>query len=305
VVLITETNVPHEENISYFGGGDEAHLVYQFPLPPLVLHALATCDSGPLMHWGASLAPPPAGCTFLNFTASHDGIGLRPAEGLLPEEEIEALVELVHGIGGFASMRALDDGSDRPYELNVSLFDALRGTLAGEDALQVPRFLASQILMLSLQGIPALYLHSLLATPNDLDGVERTGRLRSINRRQWQLEELEPLLTGDGDPARVFSALRALLALRAAEPAFSPDAAQEFLPVSDALVSLRRGSGRDAVLVLINVTTGDRELDTRTRQRLDIDDEVLDLISGEVFPAGIPVVLGPCRCLWLKRRAAS
>jgi sucrose phosphorylase len=304
-VLITETNVPHEENISYFGGGDEAHVVYQFPLPPLVLHALATCNSGPLMQWGASLAPPPPGCTFLNFTASHDGIGLRPAEGLLPEEEIEALVELVHGFGGFASMRALDDGSDRPYELNVSLFDALRGTLAGEDALQVPRFLASQVLMLSLQGIPALYLHSLLATPNDLDGVERTGRLRSINRRSWRLEELEPRLEGEGDAARVFAALRELLALRAAEPAFSPEAAQEFLPLSDALVSLRRGTGRDAVLVLINVTTGDRELDAATRERLGIDGEMRDLISGEVFPAGIPVVLGPCRSLWLKQRPHS
>jgi sucrose phosphorylase len=305
VVLITETNVPHEENIGYFGEGDEAHLVYQFPLPPLVLHALVTCDSGPLMQWGRSLAPPPAGCTFLNFTASHDGIGLRPAEGLLPEEEIEALVELVHGFGGFASMRALDDGSDRPYELNVSLFDALRGTREGEDALQVPRFLASQILMLSLQGIPALYLHSLLATPNDLDGVERTGRLRSINRRSWQLDELEPVLAGDGDRARVFSGLRALLALRAEEPAFSPDAPQEFLPFSDALVSLRRGTGRDAVLVLVNVTTGDRELDAAAREGLGIDGEVRDLISGEVFPAGIPVVLGPCRGLWLRQRSAA
>ena len=305
VVLITETNVPHRENVSYFGGGDEAHLVYQFPLPPLVLHALVTCDSGPLMRWGASLAPPPAGCTFLNFTASHDGIGLRPAEGLLSEEEIEALVELVHGFGGFASMRALEDGTDRPYELNVSLFDVLRGTLAGEDALQVPRFLASQVLMLSLQGIPALYLHSLLATSNDLDGVERTGRLRSINRRRWQLEELESVLAGEGDRGRVFSELRALLSVRAKEPAFSPDASQEFLPLSDALISLRRATGPDAVLVLVNVTTGDRELDAAARERLGIDGEVRDLISGEVFPAGIAVVLGPCRCLWLKQRSAA
>ncbi|MDZ7827849.1 MAG: hypothetical protein U5R48_19585 [Gammaproteobacteria bacterium] len=135
--------------------------------------------------------------------------------------------------------------------------------------------------------------------------MERTGRLRSINRRRWQLEELEPVVAGEGGPGQGV--------LRAARPAgsaggragLSPDASQEFLPLSDALISLRRGTGPDAVLVLVNVTTGDRELDAAARERLGIDGEVRDLISGEVFPAGIAVVLGPCRCLWLKRRSAA
>jgi sucrose phosphorylase len=302
VVLITETNVPHSENVSYFGRGDEAHLVYQFPLAPLTLHALVMGTSRHLMQWAGALGQPPAGCTFLNFTASHDGIGLRPAEGLVPEAEIDALVALMHRFGGFVSMRALADGSERPYEINVSLFDALRGTVEGEDALQVPRFLASQTLMLSLQGIPALYLHSLLATPNDLDGVERTGRLRSINRRQWTRVELDARLADtDGDAHRVFEALAGRLRVRREEPAFAPDAPQTVLPVSDSLVTLRRGEGPDAVLVVVNVTDVRRHLDGETLADLGVAGRCVERITGRVLDAGAGLHLDPYQCLWLKR----
>lgn len=300
VVLITETNVPHSENVSYFGAGDEAHLVYQFPLAPLTLHALVAGTSRYLMQWLGSLGAPPPGCTFLNFTASHDGIGLRPAEGLLPETDLTALVDLMHRFGGYVSMRALPDGSERPYEINVSLIDALRGTLSGEDTLQVPRFLASQTLMLSLQGVPALYIHSLLGTPNDLDGVERTGRLRSINRRQWSLDELEPRIDG-GDPVQteVFATLRARLAVRRACAAFSPDAPQVLLPLSDALVTLRRGTGADAVIVIINVTDVVRHLDADMLAGLGLRGRCHDLLSAEDLDADRGLDLAPYRCFWL------
>jgi len=77
-IILTETNVPHAENVSYFGQGDEAHMVYQFSLPPLLLHAFITGNGQYLTHWASGLEPPPAGCTFFNFTASHDGVGVRP-----------------------------------------------------------------------------------------------------------------------------------------------------------------------------------------------------------------------------------
>ncbi|MDZ7827088.1 MAG: hypothetical protein U5R48_15005 [Gammaproteobacteria bacterium] len=193
-------------------------------------------------------------------------------------------MELVHGFGGFASMRALEDGTDRPYELNVSLFDVLRGTLAGEDALQVPRFLASQVLMLSLQGIPALYLHSLLATSNDLDGVERTGRLRSINRRRWQLEELDPVLAGERRTGQGV--------LRAARPAGSAGGRAGLSPMH------RRTSCRSPMrwspCAGARVRTrcwcwstsppAHRSWMRRHGSDCGIGGEVRDLISGEVFP---------------------
>jgi sucrose phosphorylase len=302
VVLITETNVPHEENVSYFGTGDEAHLVYQFALAPLTLHALVGGTSRVFMGWLGALADPPTGCTFLNFTASHDGIGVRPAEGLLTDEEVDEMVDHVHRLGGFVSMRSVAGGGERPYEINITLFDALGGTLeGGRDELGVPRFLASQILMLSLQGIPALYVHSLLATPNDLDGVERTGRTRSINRPQLTLTDVERDLADAGtERHRVFTALCHVLAVRQREPAFSPDAVQTVLPVSDALVSFRRGEGAESVLVLVNVTDAVRTVDVELRRDLGVVGAVSDLLSGVHLPAGEPLRLEPYGCLWLR-----
>lgn len=301
VVLITETNVPHSENVSYFGNGDEAHMVYQFSLAPLVLHALTRGSSRYLMQWGATLDPPPAGCAFLNFTASHDGIGLRPAEGLVPEQDIDVLVELMHAFGGFVSMRLLADGSQRPYEINIALFDALRGTFAGDDDWQVQRFLCSQVLAMSLQGVPAIYIHSLLATGNHIEGVERSGRTRSINRRQWQLEELEALLS---DPAttsaQVFSALTSLLRLRRGEAAFAPTAAQVFVPIGDDWVTFIRGEGAKAVAVVINVTAEVCTLDAGDRAALGCRGQVQDLISGEILAADESIEVTPYRCLWLR-----
>ena len=87
-ILITETNVPHHENVSYFGDGDEAHAVYQFSLAPLLLDAFLSGDATSLNEWLADLQYPGEGMTFFNFTASHDGIGVRPLEGLVPPERV-------------------------------------------------------------------------------------------------------------------------------------------------------------------------------------------------------------------------
>lgn len=305
VVLITETNVPHSENVSYFGVGDEAHMVYQFSLAPLVLHALARGSSRYLMQWGSVLDPPPDGCTFLNFTASHDGIGLRPAEGLVPDSDIDALVDLTHAFGGFVSMRMLADGTQRPYEINISLFDALRGTFEGEDHRQVERFLCSQAIALSLQGVPALYIHSLLATPNDLEGVERSGRTRSINRKRWQVDDVEALLDDLRTPAaRVFGELAHLLGLRRTLPAFSPAAPQRFVQLGEAWVSLIRGEGATAIAVAINITATTVALDADALLRLGCEGRVVDRIRGESFDVSDGIEVAPYRCLWLARHPA-
>ncbi|CAM3831225.1 sugar phosphorylase [Vreelandella rituensis] len=263
-LLVTETNVPHTENISYFGlertdssEPDEAHMIYQFTLPPLLLHTLTRGEAGTLREWLKSLPPLPPACTYLNFTASHDGIGVRPLEGLLPDHERDALLELMRRFGGFISMRSHPEGGDIPYEINITWFEAMQGTHRGADPWQVTRFLCSQAIMLSLQGIPALYLHSLTATPNDLEGVERSGRLRSINRRRWQLKELEPLLDSATTPNHeVFTALNRLLEQRRDEPCFHPSAPQRVLPAPDELLAVERGPLPDGrrLLALYNVT---------------------------------------------------
>jgi len=181
-ILLTETNVPHEENISYFGKGDEAHAVYQFSLPPLLLHGLLRGTSKHLREWATQLAPPPKGCHFLNFTASHDGVGVRPLEGILPQKEVLSLADEIEKKGGKVSMRSLPDGSQSPYELNVTYYSAL--SEPDNPELGEARFICSQALALSLQGIPAVYFHSLCATPNDQAGFSETGRARTLNRKK-------------------------------------------------------------------------------------------------------------------------
>lgn len=263
-LLITETNVPHQENISYFGldrlpagDPDEAHMVYQFALPPLLLHTLTRGEASTLQTWLASLPVLPDQCTYLNFTASHDGIGVRPLEGLLPDHERDALLELMHRFGGFVSMRSNPDGSDTPYEINITWFEAMRGTRRGPDPWQVARFLCSQAIMLSLQGIPALYIHTLTGTLNDVEGVERSGRLRSINRRRWQRSELDLLLDSPSTPTHdVFHALNRLLDQRRKEPCFHPNAAQRVVVSAPELLAVERGPLHDGrrLLALYNVT---------------------------------------------------
>ena len=263
-LLITETNVPHAENISYFGlerlakgAPDEAHMVYQFALPPLLLHTLTRGEATTLQTWLNSLPVLPEQCTYLNFTASHDGIGVRPLEGLLPDHERDALLELMHRFGGFVSMRSNPDGSDTPYEINITWFEAMCGTRRGPDPWQIARFLCSQAIMLSLQGIPALYIHTLTGTLNDVEGVERSGRLRSINRRRWQLDELALLLESPSTPTHdVFHALHRLLVQRRQEPCFHPNAPQRVIDTPPELLAIERGPLRNGrrLLALYNVT---------------------------------------------------
>ena len=257
VVLITETNVPVAENLSYFGQSDEAHMVYQFGLPPLVLHALNRGNASFLTDWADKIPPLPAGCSYLNFTASHDGIGVRPVEGILPEREVQDLIDSMHRFGGFVSMKANADGSQSPYEINISLFDACMGTRRGSDHFQVQRFLCSQAIMLAIQGIPALYIHSLVATPNDLEHVEQTGRTRSINRKIWNRHELECLLSNPVTPqAEVFSELRRMIKIRRQQSAFHPDARQDIVRINSDLFIVKRTSvdNSQTLYALSNVT---------------------------------------------------
>lgn len=253
-LLITETNVPQAENLSYFGDGtDEAHLVYQFALPPLTLHTLTAGDATRLTHWAADLRLPADGVTFFNFLASHDGIGLRPAQGILSDAELQALLDLTTQRGGGISQRRHPDGRTGPYELNINFLEALTppDELERNPDRTAARFLCSQAILLSLQGLPGIYFHSLVGSRNDHEGVARTGRLRSINRQKLELGALErELANPDSVRGRVFRGYSQLLRARRAHPAFSPWAGQRILDLGRsafALLRQDRESGRRAL----------------------------------------------------------
>lgn len=302
-LLITETNVPHSENLSYFGNYNEAHIIYNFTLPPLLLHALMSGSSTYLKKWMMSMPPPPTGCCYLNFTASHDGIGLRPAEGVLTEQELQTLLETMKTFGGRISTRRNNKtGEESPYEINISLFDAMKGTFKGTDQWQIERFICSQIIMMSVEGIPAFYIHSMLATPNNFDTLEATHQNRAINRYHWDNREINRLLSKPDTPHyRVFTELCRLIKVRRRQPAFHPNATQFTLQVKPELFGFWRQSiKRDqSIFCINNLSDQPQELELSDMNLISID-KWCDLISGTNLPDIYgTITLKPYQCVWI------
>ena len=301
VLLITETNVPNHENLEYFGNGNEAHVIYNFSLPPLLVHALLTGRSSYLRRWMMAMAPTQDGCTLLNFSASHDGIGLRPVEGLLPAEEIDRMVGVVQGFGGRLTMRSFG-GSEVPYEMNTTLFSALKGTVDGPDDQQIERFLAAQTIMMSLEGIPAFYIQSFLAAENDEARAAQTGHNRSLNRSQWQATDIDTGLADDGSAmAQVFYEMQRRLAIRKAQKAFHPDATQFTLHINPGMFGFWRQSldRQQSLFVVTNITRAEKRLSLRDINLFD-QAQWVDLLSGRaVDPSDEMLVLKPYQTVWI------
>ncbi len=294
VQLVTETNVPHWENVSYFGDGDEAHMVYQFSLAPLLLYSYTFGDAAPLTAWAQALEPPPPGAAFLNFIASHDGFGLRPLDGLVPEDAVSRLVERMRERGGFVTLRERTGQPPAPYEINISPFSAFGG-----EARNLPAYLGAHSLLMSFQGVPALYIHSLLATPNDLGLVEQTGRTRSINRGRWKLDELEAELANPASmPARTLRHLRRTLGCRDAQPAFSTDAEQTVLPSPPSAFLMRREVAGQRILVAASVV--DKPQSVPLAGSGVAPGTYKELLSGEMMAVDHHIALSPYQVAWLE-----
>ena len=296
VLVLTETNVPHEENVSYFGDGDEAHMVYQFSLPPLLLDAFLNENAIPLKQWLAELPCPPAGATYFNFTASHDGVGVRPLEGRVDRQRLDSLVDRIKARNGIVSTRRQADGSDSPYELNISYVDAL-GTESSDTAQHAKRFLTTQAIMLSLQGMPAIYFHSLVGTQNDLAGVEQSGIPRRINRRKFEQQALTSELQNDSLQAQIFAGMQKLLRIRIQQPAFHPNGAQQYVESGSdhVLTFLRTAANGQAILVAANF--GDQpEVISLPADFTDSTD-----LLGSASAVTNPLSLEPAQIVWLER----
>lgn len=308
-IIITETNIPLRENLAYFGNANEAHLVYNFSLPPLLINTMVSGSCKALKTWMMGMPAAQDGTTYFNFIASHDGIGLRPAEGLLDDADINQLVALMQKSGGKVSWRALANGENRPYEINISLYDAMRRHLHasnendGEDGFQEQRFICAHALMLAVQGVPAFYIHSLLATENDENRVLHTSHNRSINRHQWAADDLESQLETNSHHARIFNVLKALIALRLAQAAFHPNAAQYPLHLGDKVFGIRRESHSSgaAIVAIYNISAEPQEI-LLADLNLDESAQWLDITSDNRSVRGqASLVLAPYAYRWLRR----
>ncbi|MCX4190013.1 sugar phosphorylase [Methylophaga sp. OBS3] len=301
-IIITETNIPNRENLSYFGNGNEAHWIYNFSLPPLLLNTMMTGDSSYLRQWLMSMPPAQQGTAYFNFIASHDGIGLRPAEGLLSEQEITTLISTMQGFGGEISWRASANGIKKPYEINIALFDAMQGTVKGPDNWQIPRFLCAHGIMLALEGVPGIYIHSLLATSNDYQRVESLGYARAINRHQWQDDDIRKRLQQhDSQHSLIYRQLTTLIQLRRQQPAFHPNATQYTLQLGQSLFGFWRQSQdrRQSIFCIFNITDSNQTMYINDLN-LVATDTWRDLISGESlenWPDKLS--LAPYQMLWL------
>ena len=310
-ILITETNVPHLENISYFGNGtDEAQMVYNFTLPPLTLYTFHTGNAELLTQWANTLNLPSKKTTFFNFLASHDGIGVTPLRGWLSDAELNNMLERVQALGGFVSYKNNPDGTQSPYEMNINYLDALDDpeNPEGDPALIAKRFLASQAIMLALRGVPGIYFHSMVGSRNWKEGAEKTGRYRTINREKLQLDKLEAELADPGSLRYyVYQGYRKILEARKTSAAFHPFGEQEVLSLHPAIFSLLRISpdGNEQVLCLQNISAENLET------TLDLSllpfhrtDPVIDIISKKQFSIDnkkLRLRLSPYEVFWLGR----
>lgn len=302
LIIITETNIPNHENLTYFGNQNEAHVIYNFSLPPLLVHALLTGNALYLKRLTRSNPPALTGCTYLNFTASHDGIGLRPTEGVLPQGEVDQMLSAMQRFGGRISMRRGPGGTEKPYEMNISFFEAMQGTVDGPDEFQIDRFMAAMAIMLALEGIPAIYIHSLLATSNGYEEVNLTGHNRSINRRQLDYTDISMKLSNpETIESQVFNRFLSLIEIRKKQSAFHPNAVQFTLALPEGLFGIWRQNidRTQSIFAVTNVT--------KVSKTLSLAD--INLISGTPWwdlVSGEPIVdlegdflLAPYQTVWI------
>lgn len=256
-IVITENNVPHKENISYFGNGyDEACMVYQFSLPPLVLHSILSENVTRLAEWAATIQPPSEKATYFNFLASHDGIGVTPVNGILSPDEITAMLTAVKERGGRISYRTEPDGSEAPYEMNISFLSALSPESDSPET-AARKIAAAFAIAMTMPGIPGIYIHSLVGSRNWLKGLEERGYNRAINRESLEFEKVAEELSAIDSPRRkVYELIMHLLRLRAANKAFNPNASFKVLqPDARVFAALRRWEEESPLLSCVNISS--------------------------------------------------
>ena len=302
-VLITETNVPQKENLSYLIPKDEADMAYNFPLPPLLLESIITSRADILNSWICDWPELPETTTLFNFTASHDGVGLRALEGLMNEQRIKELLINCEKRGGLVSHRRLSNGEDKPYELNISWWSAMEDPGRDSNRFQYERFLLTQLLVMSLKGVPAFYLPALLASENDIKSFSMTGQRRDLNREKFKSEKLEAVFKNpESNANKNLRYLRHAMDVRSQLPQFHPQSQMECLSKNRAdIVVIKRGIGSKAVFIIHNMTENKinyRFIDYEFNKLIKNDLNMQDYLTSNKYNSN-NIELDPFQVIWL------
>ncbi len=304
-VIITETNVPEKENLSYLNSGDEAHIAYNFTLPPLLLESLISSKADLLNEWLFKWPSLPDKTSFLNFTSSHDGIGLRALEGLMDSNRIHNLLFNCEKRGGLVSHRKLENGEEKPYELNISWWSAMSDSGRDQSLWQIQRFMLSQLFTLALKGIPALYLQAILASENDIRTFSSSGQRRDLNRERFQADTLLLKLNDPNSfPSKIIKELKTAIHLRKQLQCFHPSAPMKCLSRGRSdIVIFSRGEGEDMLWAVHNMTNNKLSLSLSKNLSIPDNNELhlwKDYLSNQTFFDN-RIDLQPYSVIWLTR----
>ena len=301
-ILITETNIPSKENLSYFGNNDEAHWIYNFTLSPLILFTLLSGNCSQLRKWSMTMPPAQEGNAYFNFLASHDGIGLRPVEGKLDSTELYRLINKMRDLGGKISYKTSQWGEEIPYEINITYLDSLKSTFNGEEKFQIKRFICAHTIMFAMEGIPAIYIHSFLGTKNDHKAIAAGEGNRSINRFKWDKKDIYKILEDkNSNNFYIMSKLNSLLNIRSKQPAFHPNATQFTLNLGDEVFGLWRQDKKrkQSIFSIYNVTSKSVKLSLQKINLIETE-KWIDLNSGEALKdIDDDILLKPYQSLWI------
>jgi sucrose phosphorylase len=242
IEVLVEIHAHYQDQINI---ATQVDRVYDFALPPLVLHALYSRSAARLKHW---LSISPRNC--ITVLDTHDGIGVidvgpdrRGVEtlpGLLTSEEIDSLVETIHARSNGESRQATGAAANNLdlYQVNCTYYDAL-GRRDDE-------YLIARAIQFFAPGIPQVYYMGLLAGSNDLDLLRRTGVGRDINRHYYSRREI------DSEIARpVVSGLLDLMRFRNTHPAFAGEF--RLLPSADHVIAIEWSNGEQRARLDVNL----------------------------------------------------
>ena len=279
--IVTETNLPFHENFSYFGNSDEANIIYNFSLAPLIINTLIKGNSAVFRRWSMSMPPAKDNNCYLNFLATHDGIGLRPLEGILKNKDLKILLSTLKNFGSKFTYRKTKNNKKEIYEANISLFDCFLGTINGKDDFAYDRFYIAHAIMLSFEGLPAFYIHSLFGTRNSFDLFKKTKLNRSINRSSYYYDHLKKILTNtDSHGYKIYRNIINLIDIRKKQIAFHPNATQYTLNLGNNFFGIWRQSidRKQSIFAIYNVTNKCQKLKINKLNILNLEDWT-DLIS--------------------------